>query len=415
MNGRSYASMMTLLLAAAACREDAGSPMEPDSRSMLTDPVTAPLAWRQVNAGMTHTCGVTTTNQAFCWGTNFFGEAGSPSGENDVGVLRVPTAVVGGLKFTQVRAGQFYSCGITVDQLAYCWGANNYGQLGNGAKTLLSTPAPVAVAGNHHFVTVRPGRWHTCALTPEGAAFCWGRNAFGELGDGTTINSRTPVAVQAGGLSFGAGLSAGGEHTCAISGAGKAYCWGRNSRGQLGVGTIGGTDGHSTTPVPVLGGLTVRQISAGLRHTCAVTTTNVAYCWGWNVTGQLGNGRFGSRSRPTPVLGGLRFAGVSAGATSSCAVTTTDRAYCWGSNGYDQLGIGTEDGTNQPAPVAVAGGLPLHNVSVGMGFSPAGTHACGVTAAHLAYCWGQDFHGELGDDGAAGDASPVPVPVAGPM
>jgi len=157
-----------------------------------------------------------------------------------------PTPVAGGLTFAQLgRVGFYHTCGVTFDGAAYCWGDNTWGQLGDGTTTW--EPSPVLVAGGLTFAAVSAGSYHTCGVTSGGAAYCWGGNSAGELGDGTFTQRTSPVAV-AGGLMF-ATVSAGDSHTCGVTTGGAAYCWGDNPSGQLGNGTTGG---GSLTPERVV-------------------------------------------------------------------------------------------------------------------------------------------------------------------
>jgi alpha-tubulin suppressor-like RCC1 family protein len=171
---------------------------------------------------------------------------------------------------------------VTTGGAAYCWGDNTYGQIGDGSQT--SRPSPVAVAGGFTFASLSTFVNHTCGVTAGGRAYCWGYNINGQLGDGTMTNRSAPVAVT-GNLSFVA-VSGGLYHTCGVTTGGAAYCWGANSFGQLGIGAV--DQALHTAPVAVGGGLTFASVSAGYYHTCGVTTGGVAYCWGDNTSGQLG-------------------------------------------------------------------------------------------------------------------------------
>ena len=311
------------------------------------------------------------------------------------------------LTFTGVTVGVDHTCGVTTSKAAYCWGDNFFGQLGDGTRT--ARLAPVLVAGGLRFASIDAGSWHSCGLTATGAAYCWGYNVFGQLGDGSTTQRLTPVAVL-GDLTFTA-ISAGYLHTCAITAGGAAYCWGDNDVDQLGDGT---TVASRTSPAAVAGGLQVSVISAGWGHTCAVTSGSAAYCWGDNRFGQLGVGDGSAVSRtprPVAVAGALSFRTVSAGDSHSCGVTTGNTAYCWGEN-TGQLGDGTH--LSQTAPTPVAGGFSFTAVEAGGRFDPQTqeiAYSCGVTTSQEALCWGNDVSGRLGD-GTADDTS-TPVPVVG--
>ena len=183
-----------------------------------------------------------------------------------------------------MRAGFYHTCGVTSSNAALCWGDNESGQLGDSTDT--NRLAPVAVAGGHTFSAVAGGILHSCGVSPGGAAFCWGYNGLGELGDGSGLDNPVPVSVS-GDLSFATGdgsIAAGNEHSCALAPAGAAYCWGLNFRGELGNGS---TD-DALAPVPVSGGLTFSAISAGPFHTCGLTSGAIVYCWGTNANGELG-------------------------------------------------------------------------------------------------------------------------------
>src|SRR5207249_2488235 len=244
-----------------------------------------------------------------------------------------------------VDGGYVHTCGVTTDGAAYCWGDNFSGQLGEGtspAAWYRSSPAPVA--GGLRFTMISTGVWHTCGVTPGGAAYCWGDNFFGQLGDGTSVARATPVPV-AGGLRFAAvgGLgfarvSAGNVHTCGTTTHGAAYCWGYNVWGQLGDGTTT----QRSMPARVTGRLRFSVVDAGSYFSCGVTIGGAAYCWGENLDGELGDGTTVSQSSPVPVAGGLDFAAVRAGWYHVCGrMKTGAGTYCWGYNAHGQLGEGT--------------------------------------------------------------------------
>jgi len=341
--GRILAPMLAAgLLGALGCREDPESPTAPES---TPTPSTAavPLSFRQVSMGYHHACGVTTADRAYCWGDGALGN-GSTAPVDDYSTK--PVAVVGGLSFRVVSAGHGHTCGLTTDDLAYCWGFNGYGNLGDGTR--ITRLQPVPVAGGRHFRQLRAGDAHTCAVTWSDVAFCWGDNTYGQLGDGTITQRLTPVPIH-GGLFFQQ-LSTGYHHSCGVTDH-RAYCWGRNRYGALGDGTFT----RRLTPVAVAGGLRFSGVSAGNEYSCGVTTGKLAYCWGLNNSGGLGNGTTTQHLTPVAVSSGLLFASVNTSGfgNSTCGVTTGERAYCWGSNSRGQLGDGSL--TDRLTPVAVVG------------------------------------------------------------
>ena len=292
-----------------------------------------------------------------------------------------------------VSAGSSHVCGFTVGGNAYCWGFNADGQLGDGTTTDRLTP--VLVFGGLSFASVSAGGSHSCGIRTGSDTYCWGRNFRGQLGDGTTTDQQTPVLVS-GGLSFAA-LSAASAHTCAVTSGGDAYCWGSNVLGRLGDGTTT----NRMTPVLVSGGLSFAALSAGFGHTCGVTSDGDAYCWGDNSFAQLGDGTTTDRLTPVLVSGGLSFAALSAGGDHSCGVTSGGDAYCWGSNFFGQLGDGTT--TDRLTPVLVVGGLSFAAFSAGT------LHNCGVTSGGDAYCWGLNSRGQVGDGTTTNSLMPVLV------
>ena len=342
----------------------------------------------QISTGDYHTCGLTSRGAAYCWGYNGYGELGDGTTSD----ASSPQAVIGGLKFASISAGYYYTCGLTTRGAAYCWGYNEYGQLGDGTTTDSNNNGPQAVIGRLKFASISAGYYHACGLTSRGAAYCWGYNGEGQLGDGTTTDSEEagPQAV-IGGLKF-ASISAGYYHACGLTTRGAAYCWGYNGYGQLGDGTT--DDSDEAGPQAVIGRLKFASLSAeSYYHTCGLTSRGAAYCWGYNGDGQLGDGTTtnSNNNGPQAVIGGLKFTSIQTGGYHTCGLTSRGAAYCWGYNPNGQLGDGTTTGSNNNGPQAVIGGLRFARLGV------EGYHACGITSRGAAYCWGFNGYGQLGD------------------
>jgi alpha-tubulin suppressor-like RCC1 family protein len=309
-----------------------------------------------------------------------------------------------------LEAAGAHTCGLNPSGAAYCWGWNRYGQLGDGtggtpAATDRLVPLPVATALT--FSALTGGGAHTCGVTISGNAYCWGANNFGQLGDGADLGgdpflleSVFPVPV-IGGLTFTL-LTAGGSansarlaHTCGLTTSGEAYCWGYNEVGQLGDGSIN----SSSVPVAVKGGLRFTLLSAGDFHTCGLTSDGTAHCWGWGDVGQLGNRSMSNSSIPVAVSGGLTFTALSTGGNHACGLTAGGAVYCWGWNEVGQLGDAST--TRSAVPVPVTGGLTASAIAAG------NAHTCASSMAGAAYCWGHNGYGQLGN--GSNNNSSVPV------
>ena len=309
--------------------------------------------------------------------------------------------------FVSVASGEFHTCALTEAGSAWCWGRNSVGQL--GAPTTEICPASavslevacstvaVEVTGGHVFQSIEAGNTHTCAVTVAGDVYCWGANQFGQLGNANLVTHAAPVLVQTP-HTFQS-VSADFGSTCALTTTEGVLCWGMNHNLQLGSSTPETCSGRRCSTVPITVAVpAATQIDVGLAHACARTTAGDIYCWGWNVFGQVGTGSASSTVAPTRVPGGP-WTSMSAGAIHTCGIQSSGAAYCWGDTfGFGALGNGTPSRSYTPS--AVAGNLSFSQIDA-TNANYVFTHSCGVTTSGTAYCWGANRHGNLGVSGLA--------------
>lgn len=358
-----------------------------DSLEAQSEPFTVTLRFASIATGGPHTCALTRTGRAYCWGRNASGQLGDGTTQDRF----IPTPVADDYRFESLVVGHNNTCGIEQTSL-YCWGDNDRGSFGNGNETNSLTPVPSG--GGLALRQVGPGEAnHRCGVAVDGSGFCWGENDHHELGDGTDALRLSPV-LTGGGHHF-ISITVGRSHSCAVSIANDAYCWGshREADGVIGDGTID----ERSFPTLVIGGHAFVSVIAGRTGTCALTTDADVYCWGLNVNSVLGVGlNVENVLAPALVVGGVKFQSVSVGGFShTCALTVEGLAYCWG-NLPQVNGV-----TVAPTHVAV----DYRFVSLSAG----GGTACGVTPDGDAYCWGYNTWGQLGDGTTNTSNEPVRV------
>ena len=334
---------------------------------------------QHIAAGFAHTCAVRADGSAWCWGANQSGQLGEGTTSN----INVPVPVTGLGDAVDVAAGTAFSCARRRNDTLWCWGDNRVGQLGGGSAVdrLTST----RVANLDSVLSLTAGGNHTCARRPAVAGavavVCWGSNQAGELGDGTRVDRATPTSLK---FSLNAvQVAAGAQHTCLRAGDSSVWCWGRGSSGQLGTQSL--IDFLAPVSIPEAAG--AGTIVAGSAHTCALRGTTVA-CWGRNDEGQLGDGTTTSRSQPADVLAAGSAVEVVTGGAHTCARRTDGTVACWGRNAEGQLGDGTNDASLVPVVVA--------DLSGATALTAGANHTCALLADGTARCWGDGARGQLG-------------------
>ena len=308
-------------------------------------------------------------------------------------------------------SGWNHTCSIDSSKKAYCWGEGVNGALGNGSISNKYTPVEIDMSGVLAGKTIKQisvGDWNTCAIASDDRVYCWGYGiSFGDLGNGTFSQSNVPVAVSTSGVLAGKTIkqiSVGSRHVCAVASDDRAYCWGMNSSGQLG----NNSTSNANVPVAVstsgvLAGKTIKQITASDFHTCAIASDGEAYCWGGNTDGQLGNNSTNQSNVPVtvlppqgaiPLLGG-QFKQISAeGGNRTCAIAYGDRAYCWGEGRYGGLGNNSTTNSRRPVAVSMSGVLAGKTIKQ---ISSGAYRTCVIASDNQIYCWGRNNHGQFGD------------------
>jgi len=293
-----------------------------------------------------------------------------------------------------LAAGGEHTCALTGGGAAYCWGSNERGQLGDGTRAASATP--VRVNAPERLVQISASWRQTCAVGASGSLYCWGFAAHSASSfNGIPTPSR--VTADAGWARVSAGLT----HACALNGEGRAYCWGSDESGERGDGPAAG---YASAPVAVATGERFTSIQAAGLHSCGLAQSGTAHCWGYARYGVLGTGAGGVVPEPVPVGNGLRFTSFDTGATFACGVSAGD-VHCWGVNHAGELGRAPVSDVASRVPAAVAGLPDVETVFTSRQNSVLG-FACALAASGEAFCWGQNLFGELGVEPAEDPSGP---------
>lgn len=368
----------------------------------LLDPAEPAGGYVDVSVGFAHTCALRGDGALFCWGDNQWGQLGvEGSGGSKPRRVRPNGRDA---HFIQVDAGHFHTCALRWTERGgepWCWGLNAAGQLGDGTEVDRHQPVRVRAP---LLSEIRAGSAHTCAVSADRELWCWGRNRDGQLGIGGFQPSLVPARLP--GLALWMQVDAGAAHTCAVNRHDAAFCWGNYyyPYSQFSV-----EDTRAPEPLPLVGGLSWRSIATGYSHTCGVTRAGAGFCVGYNQDGQVGNGDPGGYLALVDTLARVEadddWVELSAGFNHSCGLTRAVSLYCWGDNSVGQLGDSTW--TDRALPQRV---LPHERWRV---VRAGNTHTCGITATGRVVCWGDDAFGQLGRDaivvgGPSHDSTPVP-------
>jgi len=316
-------------------------------------------------------------------------------------VLGFNSEVYHGIK-PSLQSGAFHNCVNGQAGNLRCWGSNHYGRLGFGNRSRNITGPGIVknLMGIQNLASVGD---HNCALDSIGRVYCWGLNNFGQLGDGTRKNRSAPAAVK--GLSgIAVSVGAGFHHSCAVIRSGEIFCWGNNREKRLGHGQ---NITYSKIPVRVNGIENAKSIVIGDHHSCALLKNHRVACWGQNIFGAIGDGKKGDGSKPVLLKGLKNIMAITSGATHMCALDFRGKIYCWGANVRGQLCLGRRSNDYFPARTM---DMPGPAISIGGGAA----HTCAVISDGRLFCWGSNTRYQLGPVRDGNESHfPVPVPLPG--
>ncbi|MDF2192142.1 T9SS type A sorting domain-containing protein [Paraflavitalea sp. CAU 1676] len=338
------------------------------------------------------TLGIKSDGTLWAWGHNAYGQLGDGTTTN----RNAPVQIGSATHWISVSAGLEFSLGVSNDGKLWAWGRNNFGQLGDGTTTNRNTPVQIGSATN--WASVSAGTGHALGIKSDGSLWTWGYNFNGQLGDGTNTNQ--PVPTQIGSATNWVSVSAGAFHSMGITADNKLWSWGYNGDGQL--GDMSTHDHAEPAIVTVIATVTKWvSVSAGGNHSLAITDNGKLWAWGANNYGQLGDGSFFTRTQPRQITAITNWASVSAGASHSLATTADGKLMAWGRNHIGQLGDGTS--TDRIAPIQIGSGTNWTSVSAGA------AHTIGSTADGKIWTWGYNFYGQLGDGTTLTKLTPTQV------
>jgi alpha-tubulin suppressor-like RCC1 family protein len=366
-----------------------------------------------VAAGYSHACALVQDGTILCWGNNTDGELGNGATVDGTEIIStVPVKVLNVSQAVSIATGDYHTCAVLSSGVVQCWGWNGEGELGNGksgSSSRYSVPANVKVDGVNDLTNVASvvgGATSTCAVLKDGSVKCWGDNSYNQLGNGNNNSTTIPVQVvnaTMSPLSQITKMALQDSHACAIQTGGSLYCWGYNAYGQLG-------NKSTTTPLTAVQAIGVQATAVGVGefHTCAITNAGAVQCWGrGSYYGELGDGSMTDSLTPLTAQTSTTASAIGVGTSFSCAVLNgSGKIECWGANAYGQLGNGSTGDSS--TPVAVPALSQAKTVGCGDDFM------CAVISGGAVYCWGDNWFGSLGDGtGGHNTQSATPTRVTG--
>ncbi len=363
----------------------------------LTNATALAYSNNKMATGNSQSCGILANGSLMCWGYDGYGALGNGGVNSN---RHTPTWVdLGtGLTADSVTFGNHFGCAVLGDGSLKCWGKNTWGQVGDGTVADKSSPVSIGLGTGRTAEAVAVHNAHTCALLDDGSVKCWGDDSYGELGNGAGVTDSTSppsTTVDLGTGRTAVALDVGADHTCAVLDNGSLTCWGRDHTGQLGNGAAITANQHDPVFVDLGTDRTAIAVATGNAHTCAILDDGSLKCWGDDQYGQLGNGAI-TGNQPSPVLvdlgTGRTAVAVATGNRNTCAILDDGSVKCWGEDSQGQLGNGATSG-NQPSPVSVDVGTGRTAVAIDV----FGYHACAVLDDASMKCWGSDGAQQLGN------------------
>jgi len=329
-----------------------------------------------VAAGGLSTCAILENGSLWCMGNNVYENLAT--GLSSSSEIATPTQVLNSGIWKKISRNIYNGCGIKNNDTLWCWGYNNYGEVGDG--TTVNKTAPVQVSGGGTWKDVSSGAYHTCAIKNDDTLWCWGYNNSGQVGDGTSTTRTTPRQIVSG--TTWQSIDLGFSHSCALKSDNTFWCWGYNAHGQLGTGNTS----NQNVPTQISGGGVWKQISTDETRSCGIKLDDTLWCWG---TGLLGNGNNAPVYTPTAIASNDTWLQIAAGGSHICGIKTNGTLWCWGNDDYMQIGD-MNNALTKPMPTEVYGNTTWKQVSLGW------MHTCGIKTNDTLWCWGKGSNGQLG-------------------